>query len=119
MEPRIQVVFRIRPACFQLPRHGVLVEVLDPDGEVIHQACGTPVVQRDEHLRPHSQAHDFVGLVFTHGRQSEHLLIKSDGTRQIADLDAHVVNLRGFNDRGRSLRLGCPARRGQHRKTLN
>src|SRR5712691_7171231 len=90
MKPRVEVLFRICPARFEFPRHSFLVELLDADREVIHYTSGTLVVERNQSL-PYSEAHDLVGLVFTHHRQSEHLLVKGNRTRQIAHLNAHVV----------------------------
>src|SRR5579859_1647268 len=75
MKSRIEVLLRIGSTFFQFPRYHFLVELLDSDREVIHQTGRALVMQRDQHL-PLPQAHDFVGLVLAHHRQSEHLLIK-------------------------------------------
>ena len=75
-------------------------------------------MERDQDLFG-SEAHDFIRLVFTQYRESKHLLIKGDRTRQIADLNAHVVDLGAFD--GGVLNLcGCRAAyRGQRRESLN
>src|SRR5579872_7368055 len=116
MEPGIEIVFRTRPARFQFACHQVLVELLYPYRKVIHQAGRTFVVERDQDL-PRTKAHDFIRLVLTQYSESEHLLIEGNRTRQIADLNADVVDLGAFDGCIAGLR-GRATGRGQGRETL-
>ena len=112
MKTGVQVVFRRSSPFVQLARDDFPIEPLDADRKVIHQASGALVMERNQNLsRP--ETHNLVRLVLTHNRQAEHPLIKGNGTRQITDLDAHVVNLSPLDAGLLRKSSGCrAARRG-------
>src|SRR5262249_21771988 len=89
MEARIQVVFRRRPTRLQLQCDLIPVELLDRYRKVIHYPHRTLMVERHQRLPCSAEPHDFVRLVLAHHGQPEHLLIKRNRSRQIADLYAH------------------------------
>ena len=95
MKSGVDVFFRSQAAALEFLGHGFLVELLDAEGEMVHEAGRTFVVKRDYRFRS-SHADDLVRFILTHDRQAEDIAVKRDRLRQICDLNADVIDLRRF-----------------------
>src|SRR5258708_7751327 len=89
----IGVVFRTRTTLCHIARSGFLAETRYPDREVIHNSGRALMVERDQ--RPgDTEANNSMRLVLADHGETEHFLIKIDGTLQIRDLNADMVDVR-------------------------
>src|SRR5712671_790508 len=82
-----------RTTLCQIARSGFPVETGYSDREVIHDAGRASAVHGDQHLGV-DEANDSAGLVLANHREAEHLLVEIDGTLQVRDMNADVVDVR-------------------------
>src|SRR5258706_10687747 len=91
----IGVVFDARAALHHIARSGFLGEARYADREVIDNSGRALMIERDQ--RPGvSEANDSERLVLADHREAEHFFIEVDGTLQIRDLNADMVDVRGL-----------------------
>src|SRR5260221_8066588 len=75
------------------------------------------MVERDQHRLAVAEAND-IRVGPAHHRESEHFLIKRDGTLQVRDMNADVVDIRGLKlDLVLSRGDGAPSTGSQQRET--
>src|ERR1700756_3926303 len=86
--------------------------------EVVHDASWALVVKRNQCLGD-SEAHDFVLLVLAHRSKTEKLLVEIDGTLQVVDLNADVIDFYAFETGLLKPGDSRAARRGKHRQSLD
>ena len=106
-----------RTTLLQIAYSGFLAETGYPDRKVIHNSGRASMVQRDQHLGV-TKANDFARLLLANDGETEHFLIKIDGTLQVRDMNADVVDVRGLEI---DVFLGGGGRsaRSQDRETSN
>src|SRR5207237_9846815 len=91
----IGIVSDTRTMLGQITRGRLLGETGYPDREVIDNCGGALTVERDQ--RPViTEANNSERLILADHRETEHFLIEIDGTLEIRNLNADVVDVRGL-----------------------
>src|SRR5215472_453264 len=95
MKPCIGIVQRNGASLLQVTSCGLFGVLRHPDCEVINDPCRTLTIERNQHLVG-TEADDSQRLILVDHREAEHLLVKSDRSLQIGDLNADMVDVRAL-----------------------
>src|SRR5213593_3593906 len=118
VQAMIGIVTDTAPALGQIACGGFLGETRYADREVIDNFGRALTVQRDQ-SPVRTETNDSQRLVLADDGEVEHFFIEVDGTLQVRNLNADMVDVRGLQI---DIVLGSPGRRSggcQHRETSN
>src|SRR5580704_12807321 len=118
VKTRVHVLFGARPVQLQFARDRFLIEVLHANREVVDEARRTLVVKRNQRLGD-PEAHDFVVFVLAHHSKTEKLLVEINGTLQVVDLNADVIDFYAFETGVLKSGDSRSARSRKHRQALD